>query len=225
MTARRPTCGARGQAIVECVVALLLLVPLWWWVQHWQQGQQQRAELVQNTRFAALQFALEGEVDAAAVAPGRSTRATGEAPGVTGTVVRGALTLIEPVLALAPGNSGFAATGWTRMSVQAPPPPGRFWREHSGPWEESLTLYAGDWSLARSRAVERRTQALLPTTPLEWALASLEPLRGAITFFEPAYRHTCARRVDPDVLPADRLAAAVDPTPAEVDADGWRPRC
>jgi hypothetical protein len=227
MTAGRVASSARGQAIVECVVALLLLVPLWWWLQHWQQGQAQRAALVQQARHVGLQVALGGEPGSAPGEGLRVTRTVGEAPGMAGTLVRGALALIEPVEALAPGSSGLSAAGWTRMSVQAPPPPGRFWREHGGPWDESLTLYAGDWSLARSRAVERRTQALLPTTPLEWAIASLEPLRGAITMLEPAYRSTCARRVDPDVLPVDRLvtAAAASAARVEVAGDGWRPRC
>jgi hypothetical protein len=227
MTARSVSSSARGQAIVECVVALLLLVPLWWWLQYWQQGQAQRAALVQQARHVGLQLALGGEPGSAPGEPVRVTRAVGEAPGMAGSLVRGALALIEPVEALAPGSSGLGAAGWTRLSVQAPPPPGRFWREHSGPWDESLTLYAGDWSLARSRAVERRTQALLPTTPLEWAIASLEPVRGAIVLLEPSYRYTCARRIDPDVLPVDRLApaAATAATRVEVDRDGWRPRC
>lgn len=225
MTARRSSRGVRGQAVVECVVAALLLVPLWWWVQHWQQGQAQRAMLVQQARHAGLQVALDGEVRSGSVEPQRLTSAIGEAPGMAGSLTRGALSLIEPVEAVAPGSTGLRAAGWTRLSVQAQPPPGRFWREHDGPWDESLTLYAGDWSLARSRAVEQRTQALLPTTPLEWAIASLEPLRGAIALLEPGYRATCARRVDPDVLPADRLAGASARARIETRADGWRPRC
>jgi hypothetical protein len=211
--------------MAECVVALLLLVPIWWCVQHWQQGQLQRAALVQQVHYAALQVALDGRVHAGPLATDRVSSVVGDAPGMAGTLMRSALTLIEPVAAVAPGSADLRSTGWTRVALHAPPPPGAFWRDHRGPWSESLTLYAGDWSLSRSRAVERRTQALLPTTPLEWAVATLEPLRSAIALLEPGFRSTCARRIDPDVLPADRLVTSVDRQPVAVPADGWRPRC
>jgi hypothetical protein len=215
----------RGQALVETVVAVLLLVPVWWFIQHWQEGQLQRVALVQQARHGALRAVLEAQAPSAVpVRPG-VTSTVDEVPGPAGVLLRSSRTLIEPVLATAPGDARLATRGWLRLTVSGEPPTGRFWQEHPGTWRESVTTFAGDWSLARSRQVEARTQALLPTTPLEWAIASLEPLRSAITLLEPAYRSTCARRVDPDVLPLDRVVAGSPGVSAQVSADGWRPRC
>jgi hypothetical protein len=218
-------CAERGQALVETVVAVLLLVPVWWFIQHWQEGQLQRVALVQQARHGALRAVLEAQAPSAVpVRPGVTTTVD-EVPGPAGVLLRSSRTLIEPVLAIAPGDARLATRGWLRLTVSGDPPAGRFWQEHAGTWRESVTTFAGDWSLARSRQVEARTQALLPTTPLEWAIASLEPLRSAVTLLEPAYRSTCARRVDPDVLPLDRVVAGAPGVSAQVSADGWRPRC
>lgn len=215
----------RGQAIAEFAVALLLLLPLWWWVQYWQQGQAQRTSLVEKVRHASLQLALEGAVDAELGAHSSAQVARGEAPGLVGILTRTAVTLIDPVEAISPGSTGLDAAGWSRTTVSAPPPPGPFWRDIAGPWSESLTLYAGDWSVERDRDVERRTQALLPATPLEWALDALAPVRGAIALLEPTFRATCSRRVVPDIVPTDRLGAPVTVGVPEVPGDGWRPAC
>lgn len=215
----------RGQAIAEFAVALLMLLPLWWWVQYWQQGQAQRTSLVEQARHASLQLALEGTVDAELRAHSSAQVARGEAPGLAGIVMRTAVTLIDPVEAISPGSTGLDAAGWSRTTVSAPPPPGPFWRDIPGPWSESLTLYAGDWSVERNRDVERRTQALLPATPLEWALDVLAPVRGAIALLEPTFRATCPRRVVPDIVPTDRLAAPATVGAPEVPGDGWRPAC
>lgn len=214
-----------GQALVESLVALLLMLPAWWFIEHWLAGQSQRAALVQQARHLALRVTL-GPTSVSAV-----TRRPGvvavleEAPGSAGDLLRGSRAMIDPVLAISPGDAWLGTRGWLRLTVTGAPPAGRFWQQHAAPWQESVATFADDWSLARSRRVESRTQALLPTTPLEWALASLEPLRSAITLLEPSYRSTCARRVDPDVLPADRVSFSAAATVPQVGTDGWRPRC
>jgi len=216
--------GQRGQALVESVVAVLLLLPLWWFVQRWQEGQLQRVALVQQARHGALLAVLESQAATALPVQPGVTATLGDVPGATGSLLRTSRALIEPVAAISPGDPRLGVRGWLRLTVTSAPPPGQFWQQHPGPWQESVTTFAGDWSLARSRQVEARTQALLPSTPLEWAIASLEPLRSAITLLEPAYRSTCARRIDPDVLPADRLGISAA-AGVQVAGDGWRPRC
>lgn len=225
MTAVAANRAERGQALVETLVAVLLLVPVWWFIQHWQQGQLQRVALVQQARQGALRAVLEAQAPSAGPMRAGVTSSVGEAPGAAGVLLRNSRTLIEPVLAISPGDARLDTHGWLRLTVSGQPPAGRFWQQHAGPWRESVTTFAGDWSLARSRHVEARTQALLPTTPVEWAIASLAPLRSAITLLEPAYRSTCARRVDPDVLPSDRIVAVSEGTALQVGSDGWRPRC
>jgi hypothetical protein len=225
MSVRPTACAARGQALVETVVAVLLLVPVWWFIQHWQAGQLQRVALVQQARHGALRAVLEAQAPSAMAVPVGVTSSVDDVPGSAGALLRSSRTLIEPVLAISPGDARLETRGWLRLTVSGEPPAGRFWQQHAGTWRESVTTFAGDWSLARSRHVEARTQALLPTTPLEWAIASLEPLRSAITLLEPAYRSTCARRVDPDVLPSDRIVAVSAGSAPQVSSDGWRPRC
>ena len=225
MNACAARCAERGQALVETVVAVLLLVPVWWFIQHWQEGQLQRVALVQQARHGALRAMLEAQATSAMAVPAGVTTSVDEVPGAAGVLLRSSRTLIEPVLAISPGDARLDTRGWLRLTVSGEPPAGRFWQRHVGTWRESVTTFAGDWSLARSRHVEGRTQALLPTTPLEWAIASLEPLRSSITLLEPAYRSTCARRVDPDVLPLDRVVVDSAGLAGQVSADGWRPRC
>jgi HAMP domain-containing protein len=225
MNGRAAVCVERGQALVETLVAMLLLVPVWWFIQHWQEGQLQRVALVQQARQGALRAVLEAQAPSAVPARTGVTSSLDEVPGPAGVLLRSSRTLIEPVLAISPGDARLDTRGWLQLTVHGEPPVGRFWQQHAGTWRESVTAFVGDWSLARSRQVEARTQALLPTTPLEWAIASLEPLRSAITLLEPAYRSTCARRVDPDVLPVDRVVAGTAGMTAAVSSDGWRPRC
>lgn len=222
MTRAELRSSQHGQALTESLIALLLLLPAWWFVEHWLAGQAQRATLVQQAR----QYALRPSLDAtpASRQPG-VTAVLDEVPGSAGALLRSSRAMIEPVLAISPGDARLGTRGWMRLTVTRDPPAGRFWERHGARWQESVTTFADDWSLARSRRVESRTQALLPTTPLEWAIASLEPLRSAITLLEPSYRSTCSRRVDPDVLPADRVVLAAAAAAPEVGTDGWRPRC
>ena len=225
MNPNTPRHTQRGQALVESLVAMLLLLPVWWFIAHWQEGLGQRVALVQQARHGALRAVLEAQAPSPVPIRAGLTQSVDAAPGSTGALLRSSRALIEPVLAISPGDARLDTRGWLRLTVTGEPPPGPFWRAHPGTWRESVTTFADDWSLARSRQVAARTQALLPTTPLEWAIASLEPLRSAITLLEPAYRSTCSRRVDPDVLPRDRIVADPAGVAGQVSADGWRPRC
>lgn len=216
-----------GQALTECLIGCLLLVPLWWFMQHWIAGQSHRASLQSQVRVAALAESLavgqsaapgfHGDVDVQV--------ARRETPALAGTVEQAGLALLAPLQALAPGRLDLRRDGWIRAEVSVDAPEHPFWRNGPQRWREPLALLVDDWSLDGPAAVERRTQTLLPATPIEWVFAALDTVQAAVYVLEPALRGSCARRIDPEVVPEDRISAGAQPAAPVRAASGWRPRC
>lgn len=218
-----------GQALTECLIGCLLLVPLWWFMQHWIEGEARRAALQSQVRVVALRESLApGSADAirgSSLERQLDAQITRRAtPSVAGSIERAAFALLAPVQALAPGRLDLGRDGWIRADVTVDAPAHRFWLRGPRRWRESLTLLIDDWSLPGPRAVERRTQTLLPTTPLEPVVATLGG-QAAAQLLEPALRSTCARRIDPEVVPHDRLVTEPWTAAALRPASRWRPRC
>jgi hypothetical protein len=219
-----------GQALAECLIGCLLLLPLWWFMQRWIEGESQRAALQSQVRVAAFGESLAPGRGAASASAG--TRGPLEVqvvrsatPALAGEIEAAAFTLLMPVSALSPGRVDLRRDGWIRAEVSVEPPAHSFWRRGAQRWRESLTLLTDDWSAYGPRDVERRTQTLLPTTPVEWLLDALDAVQGAVRALEPALIHTCARRIDPEIVPEDRLTAGARPTTPMRALSGWRPRC
>lgn len=223
-----PARWVTGQALTECLVACLLLVPVWWFVQHWIDGQRHRAALQSQLRVAAF---------AESLAPGLGSLSTPmlrgadiavsrtHTPGLAGAAERAASDLLAPVQALAPGSIDMRADGWIRVELSVDAPAHPFWRRASRRWRESLVLLVDDWSAFGPQSVEQRTQTLLPSSSVEWVLAALDAIGGPIAVLEPALRGTCARRIDPEIVPEDRLVGIRESTSPLQPASGWTPRC
>lgn len=219
-----------GQALTECLIGCLMLVPLWWFMQRWIEGQAQRAALQSHVRVAAFGESLApgrgavsastGSRDALGVRVVRSAT-----PALAGDLEEAAFTLLIPVSAISPGGLDLRRDGWIRADVSVDAPAHALWRRGAPRWSESLTLLSDDWSAYGPQDVERRTQTLLPTTPLEWVLDALGAVQDAVRVLEPALSHTCARRVDPEIVPEDRLTAGARPTAPMRASSGWTPRC
>jgi hypothetical protein len=76
---------------------------------------------------------------------------------------------------------------------------------------ESLQLLVDPWASAGRSQVAARTDALSPVGALRDLARPLEPVRWALSLVEPAAARLCLGRIEPDVVPPDRLRAARAP--------------
>jgi hypothetical protein len=77
--------------------------------------------------------------------------------------------------------------------------------------DERLELLVDGWGAAGVRQVVDRVGALVPSTRVAQQTALLAPLRWAITLIEPSFERFCPGRIEPDIVPADRLSGAHRP--------------
>jgi hypothetical protein len=248
-----------GQALIECLIACLVLVPLWLGIQRIARWQDLQSGMVQQARHVAFAAALSPtRADAIPVVGAFATPLRGDVPagvyhrdplsdlamfgasgsvrhtlerasvaGLAGVVQESALALIRPVDALSPGRPGWELATWVNtrvdidvaLTVDLPDAPVVRRR-----WSESLHLLVDDGSLPGPREVAARTDALLPETPLDLAHQVLRPTRTALVMLEPAVRNLCARHIDPEQVPRDRVTAE-RPVADALIMRPWRPAC
>jgi hypothetical protein len=209
----RPT--ARGQALVESLVAMLVLVPLLFATL----GLAERQVAQQAAQSAAWAGAIAAHhgIDVAALS------ATDDAvngrvevslqrmavPGAAETAEDIAFALLQPALAAGSGRLDLARGEGRRATARLAPAArsGTAWMI-DGPDQgqrEDLYVLVDDWAAPDAAAVWRRTAALSTAgridawrPALQWAI---EPMR----LFEPAIARLCLGRIDPDIVPMDRL--------------------
>jgi len=70
---------------------------------------------------------------------------------------------------------------------------------------ERLSLLVDPWAARDPRQVAMRVESLSPVGRLRDLVRPLEPLRWAVSLFEPAFQRLCPGRIEPDVVPSDRL--------------------
>jgi hypothetical protein len=251
---------ARGQALAEVLVALLLLVPLALAVVYVARWHDLQHTTIAAARHAAFEsWVASGRIDAAEVGaatrrrfftrdPGRFAGAAGDGGGVANlpqwrdhagrnslvdaggldvrlaavaqpadvaSTERAALAMIAPARAVggppfdlqrdAARSASVALPVWHAPGLAAPFGGLRFILR------ESLQLLVDPWSSAGRRQVAARTDALSPVGAMRELARPLEPVRWALALVEPAASRLCLGRIDPDVVPADRLRAARGP--------------
>lgn len=76
---------------------------------------------------------------------------------------------------------------------------------------ERLSLLVDPWASRDPRQVVARVEALSPVGRLRELVRPLEPVRWAVSLFEPAVERLCPGRVDTDVVPPDRLLGGRGP--------------
>jgi hypothetical protein len=245
-----------GQALLETLVALLVLVPLWLAVVYVSRWHDLQHTTIAAARHAAFEsWVTAGRDDAAIAATTQRRMFTDDparigsggagpvarlarwrdhrgaplvgAPGPEVVVGRGvqparvaqaerlAFDIIAPARAV--GRPAFdlqreAARGATVTvplvhEAGLPEPFGslRF------ALVERLDLMVDPWAARGPREVARRTDALSPSAALRDLSRPLEPVRWAVSLFEPAFERLCLGRVDPDIVPPDRLRGAAGP--------------
>jgi hypothetical protein len=81
-------------------------------------------------------------------------------------------------------------------------------------------VFGGDWSADGPATVARRATALAPATAVRRLQPILAPFEWALGILEPAFRELCLGRVDPELVPADRLGPV-----GSGDAGTWVAPC
>jgi hypothetical protein len=74
--------------------------------------------------------------------------------------------------------------------------------------QEHLEVLVDAWGASDAQQVAGRVGAFVPATRIGEAVALLAPLRWAITLFEPSFARFCPGRIEPDIVPDDRLSGA-----------------
>ena len=217
---------SRGQAIVESLAATLVLTPLLLAVVQLSALQTAEQATVGAARAAAL--AAHHGLDGAA-GPLSSERIRGmffadpEAGAEVGTGASPqapsaelaediALALIVPAQVVGAGDLDLARSRAiaSRVSVEVPqvfeadisdmPRP----RVSSG-----LPLMLDDWDAESASAVWGRTAALSATGRIAAWRGPLTTLAAPMRLLEPAVERLCLGRIDPDIVPEDRLRGLV----------------
>jgi hypothetical protein len=261
MSARRRRSGARrrvavrsrhvscGQALVEALVALLALVPLWlaiFYVSRWHDLQH---TTIAAARHAAFESWVAAGRDDAAIPEATRRRTFTSDPARVATAAttptvpprwrdhRGAVLLAPegPAITLGPAvqparieqaeRVAFAliaparAAGGPPLDLQRDaargatvvvplvhdgslPPPFAGLRFAL---RERLEILVDPWAARAPAEVTRRTDALSPSGALRELARPLDPVRWAVALFEPAFERLCLGRVDPEIVPPDRL--------------------
>jgi hypothetical protein len=70
---------------------------------------------------------------------------------------------------------------------------------------EHLSLLVDPWAARDPRQVAARIDSLSPAGRLRQMVQPLEPVRWAVSLFEPAFERLCLGRTDPEIVPPDRL--------------------
>lgn len=267
---RRVRGCARGQAMIECVVSVGVLVALFLGVLYIGRLHDLQYSLIQASRYAAFDVALAGsgaEVDATGQAgahllgwhaepvragdslqrvraadwlpalsdhSGAATfwpngpaldAAVGEGalPGLAGGEMQAAAAALAPARALAPASFDVRPGGWIVSEFATTLQPGRAAAASLGAALITLRSHtvvaAGDWSASGPAATAARVAGLSPASgPLVRGVVG--PMLGLAQFFEPAISGLCLGRVDPEVVPRDRLGFA-----AGAPRGAWRAPC
>lgn len=220
---RRLAVSCPGQALVETCIALIVLVPLllFAWLLADLNALQHAA--IAATRQTALEtFHREPlELEAINVAhlqpfahliDAADLLVEGTAqPEVVTTYERLAFLALEPAKLVGAGDFDLAQDSALRASVSIRLRPAALlprWLELPElTLQEHMSLMHDDWDAASSEQVRLRTAALSAAGRLNEWKSILAPVSWALSFLEPAFEKLCLGRIDPEIVPADRLSA------------------
>lgn len=213
---------SRGQAMVESLAATLVLTPLLLAVVQLSALQAAEQATVGAARAAAL--AAHHGLDGAA-GPLSSERIRGmffadrEAGGEVGTGASRqapsaelaedvALAMIVPAQVVGSGDLDLARSRAiaSRVSVEVPQVLEAEMPDMPRPRVSAgLALMIDDWEADSASTVWRRTAALSTTGRIAAWRGPLTTLAAPMRLLEPAVERLCLGRIDPDIVPEDRL--------------------
>jgi len=130
-----------------------------------------------------------------------------------------AFAIIQPALAAGEGTLDLQRDAARRATVSVPlrpftvpgpvvavaPPAGTRIEAEGFLLRESLALLVDPWAASSWLRVRQRTAALSVAGPLRDLTEPLRPLRWAAALLEPGIERLCLGRIEPDIVPPDRL--------------------
>lgn len=87
-------------------------------------------------------------------------------------------------------------------------------------FDERTTVLGDSWNAAGPEQVVDRTRAFVPGAALRTVRPVLDAFRWALRLFEPALDQLCLGRIDPELVPVDRLGA-----PGSGERGPWSAPC
>ncbi len=250
--------SARGQAMVETLVAVLAVLPLWFGVVYVSRWHDLQHAAIAAARYAAFEaHASGGREDPARIeaitlqrlfsrVPGRflSAAAAGPAdlgvrpqwsdhtggqmldrdagprvtvaaaaqPELVARTEQQAFVLLAPARFVGDRPFDLQREAARAATVQVPLRHAQLLPEPMAGLRFTLTerlgLMVDSWSSRDPRQVAARTEALSPVGELRELMRPLDPVRWAVSLFEPAVERLCLGRIEPDIVPGDRLVGA-----------------
>ena len=223
----------RGQALAEFAIAagvlamLLLAMPV---LCRWHELQAASIEAARRTAFerswraasggrvdvAPIRSALFPDVDDAAQVSADRVQVALDADSEPGLAGRAERALLQPFRVMRLLDGGFdvrapqldttqVTVGLTRPA-QLPDPLAQVPIE----FREHYALVAGDWASSGPAQVADRAGGLVISRAAPPVRTIVQWSARMLSVFEPALRQLCLGQVDPERVPADRLAAGVD---------------
>lgn len=256
-----PCAWHRGQALVETLVAMALLVPLWLgvvYVSRWHDlqhttiaaarhaafeahasGGRESPTRVESTTVRRLFSRESGRFTAVAPAPERAGAlpqwadhrgavplldldagprvdlTAAPQPAFVADTEERAMLLLAPARVVGGPDFDLQRGAARRATVRAP-----LRHDEALPLPlgglrftltERLELLVDPWAARDPRQVTTRIEALSPVGRLRELVRPLEPVRWAVSLFEPAVERLCLGRTDPEIVPPDRLVGGRGP--------------
>ncbi len=212
-----------GQAMLEALVAMLLLAPLLLGMQALAELQFSTLQTTQLARYAGLATTLVGrarvvrsdaslarEFDIDAIANISVGRAVEPQPAARDT--QRWSRALTPANRLAGAASRLETQGWVAARAQVQwPLPGflrRLFAEDSLTPRASMVLLTEDGAAVGRAEVAQRVRALDAMRPMNRALVRVRPLLFPLSIVDPSITSLCTVGPDPDLLPTDRLVGA-----------------
>ena len=216
--------SARGQALTETLIAMLVLIPAFLaveWLGRWQLLRE-RAQIA--TRQALLETFHAGAAADPSVA---ATRARSNFSSVVETDVRTididiaptaeperiadigqiAFGILRPAEWSGVGNFDLPrSAAWSvKTVVTAQRPETLAFVDASLRFESRATILAAPFDAADDAIVLRRVASLSVAGRIREAARWLEPVASVLAVVEPAFDRFCPGRIDTNIVPADRL--------------------
>ena len=210
--------SARGQALTETLVAILLLAPLLIaTIDLWQR--QTAIQSVQSSARAGVLAAHHGvDIDAYAARPDGRVRGSevtviaAAQPSAARTTEDWAFGLLLPAQVIGVGQFDLARDQArnARSTARLNEGPALQWLRagRSPTFQAELSILVDDWQAYDAETVRRRTAALSSAGRLAAWRTPLEIMAAPMRLFEPAVARLCLGRIDPDIVPTDRLTGS-----------------
>ena len=207
--------AGRGQALIETLVAVLLLVPLLIaTIDLWRR--QAAIQSVQSSARAGVLASHHGvDVEAYAARPdgpvsgSEVTVIATPQPSAAQTAEEWAFGLLVPDQVIGVGQFDLARDQArnARSTARLSEGPALQWlRAGSSPtFQAELSILVDDWQADNAETVRRRTAAISSAGRIAAWGTPLELMATPLRLFEPAIARLCLGRIEPDIVPTDRL--------------------